>query len=328
MLSLWHMTGQAAPYNPPADRSPVLPLVLSVFLLGLLVGFTLLILRSRRSGGRPIPAGPEPRCGKCGYAVTALTTFRCPECGEDLRVAGIIPAIKADDVRTSADPKPTRPSTKTVTIMLTDMQDYTARVAQSSREQAMRPLRLQREIVNTVAQRRGGRVIKSTGDGFIVSFDSATDALLAAREVQSAVAARNLESFSETERFQLRIAVSTGEVAFIDDDVFGHPINVASRVQQLTEPGDICFHRLNLSRDESERDRMRANRGCRGQRDRRKDQSVSLRGRDMKRPVPRAPCPVPKNSIRGVCRRQGIARATLLLKTRLASPFLIILPRG
>ena len=60
-------------------------------------------------------------------------------------------------------------------------------------------------------------------------------------DVQSAVESNNAQAFKEEDKFQLRIAVSTGEVAFVENDVFGQPVNLASRVQQLAQPGDVFF---------------------------------------------------------------------------------------
>ena len=168
----------------------------------------------------------EGLCVKCGYDLRAQSGGdrggdRCPECGSPLAER--------------------RGATKTATILLTDIKDYTARANDSSRDDALTLLRRQRDIVQPIVQRGAGRVIKSTGDGLIASFDSATDAVLAAAEIQTAVEANNRNAFRDEDRLLLRIAVSTGEVAFLDDDVLGQPVNLASRVQQLAEAGEVYF---------------------------------------------------------------------------------------
>jgi class 3 adenylate cyclase len=161
-------------------------------------------------------------CVKCGYDLRAQSGGdRCPECGSALPMR--------------------RGATKTATILLTDIKDYTSRADDSSRDDALTLLRRQRDIVQPIVQRGAGRVIKSTGDGLIASFDSATDAVLAAAEIQTAVEANNRNAFRDADRLLLRIAVSTGEVAFLDNDVLGQPVNLASRVQQLAEPGEVYF---------------------------------------------------------------------------------------
>jgi len=195
-------------------------------------------IHRRDSRQRP---GAEPKCGQCGYFVTALTTMICPECGSDLRAVGIVAPMTSRGVKEMAAPGQSASPTRTVTVLLTDIKDFTLRTQDSSRDSTLTLLRRHRDIVQPIVQRRSGRVIKSTGDGLIASFDSATDALLAAMEVQGAVELNNQQAFTEQDKFQLRIAVSTGEVAFVPDDLFGQPVNLASRVQQLAQPGDVLF---------------------------------------------------------------------------------------
>ena len=197
---------------------------------GLRIQFT----RSRPSGGA------EPACGACGYSVRGLSTMICPECGSDLREVGIVPPAKSP----AKDRKPVQgaaSTSRTVTILLTDMKDYTARAQESSRDDGVALLRRHRDIVQPIVQQRAGRIVKSTGDGLIAVFDSATDSLLAGMQIQRAVALNNEQSFTEQTKFLLRIAVSTGEVTLTDDDVLGQPVNLASRVQQFAQPGEVCF---------------------------------------------------------------------------------------
>ena len=59
-------------------------LFLAAIAVGVVVGVALVLLRHRR------PVRQEPSCGKCGYVVTGLPSFTCPECGSDLREVGIL----------------------------------------------------------------------------------------------------------------------------------------------------------------------------------------------------------------------------------------------
>ncbi|HEY7117668.1 MAG TPA: adenylate/guanylate cyclase domain-containing protein [Tepidisphaeraceae bacterium] len=134
------------------------------------------------------------------------------------------------------------PTVRTLSIMFSDVKDYTARTAGESRLGVLDLVRRHRDLAQPIVKRRGGRVVKSLGDGLLIAFESATDAVLAGLEVQAAAAAHNRDAFAERDRVELRIAVSTGEVA-IDDagDVFGETVNLASRAQQQAAAGEVLF---------------------------------------------------------------------------------------
>ena len=87
----------------------------------------------------------------------------------------------------------------------------------------------------------------------LVTFESATDAVLAGLEIQSAAATLNRDAFSDRDKIELRIAVSTGEVAVDDGDVFGEAVNLAARAQQHAAAGEVLFTEVTcatLSRQE------------------------------------------------------------------------------
>jgi class 3 adenylate cyclase len=59
--------------------------------------------------------------------------------------------------------------------------------------------------------------------------------------MQQAIQQHNSSSFTEREKLQIRIAISTGEVVLDAGDVFGDTVNLASRVQQIAGPGEVLF---------------------------------------------------------------------------------------
>jgi len=138
----------------------------------------------------------------------------------------------------STQPATTR--TAVLTIMFIDMAGFTERAAASSRDGLIELIRKVRELVQPVLARRRGRIVKTVGDGFLITFDSPTEAVLAGRDVQRTIARRNALHDDE-EPVTLRIGVTTGEVALEDNDVYGEPVNLASRIQQLAEPGEVYF---------------------------------------------------------------------------------------
>src|SRR3954451_17678387 len=94
------------------------------------------------------------------------------------------------------------------------------------------------EIADPLIARHHGRLVKLMGDGALVVFDSVVDAVACAVEIQRATAGRNA-GLPEAERIVFRIGVNLGDVALVDDDVYGDGVNVAARLEQLADPGGV-----------------------------------------------------------------------------------------
>jgi TolB-like protein/class 3 adenylate cyclase/Tfp pilus assembly protein PilF len=97
---------------------------------------------------------------------------------------------------------------------------------------------LRREIVDPALSTHGGRVVKLTGDGILVEFTSAVDAVAYAVEVQRAMARRNA-GMPPDRRIDYRVGVNIGDVIVDGDDIYGDGVNVAARLQALAEPGGV-----------------------------------------------------------------------------------------
>ncbi|HUF55703.1 MAG TPA: adenylate/guanylate cyclase domain-containing protein [Thermohalobaculum sp.] len=95
------------------------------------------------------------------------------------------------------------------------------------------------ELIDPAIAKGGGRIVKTTGDGMLVEFQSVADAVRSAVEIQSRMARRNADVPADR-RIEFRIGINLGDVIFEDDDVFGDGVNVAARLEQLAEPGGIC----------------------------------------------------------------------------------------
>ena len=83
-----------------------------------------------------------------------------------------------------------------------------------------------------------GRVVTTTGDGFLVEFASVVDATLCALDVQRGVRERNI-SVPQDKRLEFRIGINVGDVIIEDGDIFGDGVNVASRLEGIAEPGGV-----------------------------------------------------------------------------------------
>lgn len=95
------------------------------------------------------------------------------------------------------------------------------------------------ELIDAKIAEYGGRIVKTTGDGLLVEYRSALDAVASAIEIQDAMAARNA-GVADDRQMRLRIGVNLGDVIVDGDDVFGDGVNIAARLQGLAQPGATC----------------------------------------------------------------------------------------
>jgi len=85
----------------------------------------------------------------------------------------------------------------------------------------------------------GGRIVKTTGDGTLIEFPSAVDAVQHAIDVQRGLAERNA-GVPEDRQVRLRLGVNLGDIIIDGEDIFGDGVNVAARLESIAEPGGIC----------------------------------------------------------------------------------------
>ena len=97
-----------------------------------------------------------------------------------------------------------------------------------------------REIIDPKIVEHRGRIVKTTGDGALVEFASAVDAVRCAMEIQRAMAERNAH-IPEDRRFEFRIGINVGDIMIDDDDIYGDGVNIAARIEMLASPGAICL---------------------------------------------------------------------------------------
>jgi adenylate cyclase len=122
-------------------------------------------------------------------------------------------------------------------IMFTDMVGYTAST-QASEARTLELLDDLEGLVRPLLTHHHGREIKSTGDGFLVEFDSALMATRCAIDIQRAIHERNDQP--GVTPFQIRIGVHLGDVEQRGTDIVGDAVNIAARIEPVAEPGGIC----------------------------------------------------------------------------------------
>jgi adenylate cyclase len=94
------------------------------------------------------------------------------------------------------------------------------------------------ELVDPTIARYRGRIVKLMGDGALVEFASAVDAVACAAELQRKMAERNAD-VPEKQRITFRVGVNLGDVIIDGDDLYGDGVNVAARLEGLANPGGI-----------------------------------------------------------------------------------------
>jgi len=98
------------------------------------------------------------------------------------------------------------------------------------------------EFVEPKADQFRGRIVKGTGDGVLVEFASAVDAVAFAVDIQSGMRERN-HNVPESRQILFRIGVNIGDIIIEPDDIYGDGVNIAARLEGLANPGGICISR-------------------------------------------------------------------------------------
>ena len=97
-----------------------------------------------------------------------------------------------------------------------------------------------RELIDLKITEHRGRIVKPTGDGVLVEFASAVDAVRCAMEIQRTMAERNV-AIPEDRRIEFRIGINVGDIIIDDSDIYGDGVNIAARMETLASPGAICL---------------------------------------------------------------------------------------
>lgn len=124
-------------------------------------------------------------------------------------------------------------------ILATDMAGYSRLMEADEDGIVFRQKAHRSEFIDPAIERYRGHIVKTTGDGILVEFASAQDAVRSAIDIQAGMPERE-RGRPEDERIQYRIGINVGDVIFDDGDIFGDGVNVAARLEGLAEPGGVC----------------------------------------------------------------------------------------
>jgi adenylate cyclase len=136
----------------------------------------------------------------------------------------------------SASPPVTR---RLVAVVIADVVGYSALMEHDESGAHARLHEIRDRIIDPRIAARGGTLVKTAGDGMLVTFASATEALQCAVDVQHQLHKRN--AYVEPhERVEMRMGVNLGDVIIDGVDIAGDGVNVASRLEGMAKPGGIC----------------------------------------------------------------------------------------
>ncbi|HUO40470.1 MAG TPA: adenylate/guanylate cyclase domain-containing protein [Mycobacterium sp.] len=120
------------------------------------------------------------------------------------------------------------------TVLFTDVVASTQHAAATGDQRWRAVLHRFGEITADLAERFGGTVVKSTGDGHLATFDGPTQAIRCAEA---------LRADAETLGIQIRAGIHTGECELLDDDIGGLAVHIAARIMGQASPGEILVSR-------------------------------------------------------------------------------------
>jgi len=98
--------------------------------------------------------------------------------------------------------------------------------------------RIERDLIEPSIAEHHGKLVKTTGDGFIAIFDSPVEAVRCSIVIQQNLVGRNA-SIPKHHWIEYRIGVNLGDVIIETDDVYGDGVNVASRLEGIADPGQV-----------------------------------------------------------------------------------------
>ena len=130
-------------------------------------------------------------------------------------------------------------SRRLVAVVVADVAGYSRLMERDEAGTHERLRALHSELIAPKIAEHGGRTVKTSGDGMLLEFASATSALRCAVEIQREMGVRNLY-VAPDERIEFRIGINLGDIIIEGDDIIGDGVNVAARLEALAQPGGIC----------------------------------------------------------------------------------------
>lgn len=123
-------------------------------------------------------------------------------------------------------------------IIVGDIASYSRLMEADEEGTHRRVKRIERDLIEPSINEHHGKLVKTTGDGFIAVFDSPVEAVRCSIVIQQNLVGRNT-SLPKSERLEYRIGVNLGDVIVEEDDIYGDGVNIATRIESIAQPGQV-----------------------------------------------------------------------------------------
>jgi len=146
-----------------------------------------------------------------------------------------LPAREAS-MATMADDKVKR---RLTTVLCADVYGY-SRLMEADETGTLETLRRYRTAIARLVERHDGRIVNTWGDAVIAEFASVVEAVQCAVEIQQEISSQASDA-PQASPMRFRIGINLGDVMVDGSDIYGDGVNIASRLQELAEPGGVVI---------------------------------------------------------------------------------------
>ena len=128
---------------------------------------------------------------------------------------------------------------KIAVIFVTDVVGF-SKLMEINEDETLKSFRACKDILDKLFNEHGGRIFNTAGDSVLAEFQSAVSAVVCANEFQKLLKERN-NSVSDDAKMYFRIGLNMGDVIVEGENLYGDGVNVASRLEALSQPSGVCL---------------------------------------------------------------------------------------
>ncbi|WP_234685502.1 adenylate/guanylate cyclase domain-containing protein [Bradyrhizobium monzae] len=125
------------------------------------------------------------------------------------------------------------------TVLCADVYGY-SRLMEADETRTLETLRRYRTAIAGLVERHDGRIVNTWGDAVIAEFASVVEAVQCAVEIQQEISNQDSDP-PDANPMRFRIGINLGDVMVDGTDIYGDGVNIASRLQELAEPGGVVI---------------------------------------------------------------------------------------